>query len=573
MLERLSIKNIALIDSIDIDFYAGLNVLSGETGAGKSIIVDALGLLRGKKSNRMLIGKYAEDARVEGVFDISSNALVKSIMNELELEYDEGTLILTRQIYSSGRSVCKANMNIIPLSTLKLLGGSIVDIHGQHEHQALFDQNSQMNMLDRFGGSEINVARGEMVSCLVQYKEKKKKLVSMFGSDAEREQRADFLRYQIKEIEGVNPSETEEEELISTKNRMLHAEKILKTYSNAYDLLYDGMDEQLSALNQIDQAVSSFKDIVDLDQEFATVANKLENTYYVLEEIAYEVRDKRAEFEFDQDIMEQTNQRLDAITRLKRKYGSSLKEVLDFYNKSKIELEQIENSEHIREQLLKECKNLESQLFEYCNDLHKHRKKWAKKLVDEIGIQLCELGLKNAKFDISIEAPTKEEFPKVSVTDKGFDDIEFIISTNLGQELMPLAKIVSGGEASRIMLALKTIIAELDDIDSLVFDEVDAGLSGHMAHVVARKLGAISRERQILCITHLPQIAAMGDIHYLIEKHDENNKTKVFVNKLDDESMIKEIARLSGGGNNQLIAFKHAKEIKTEASQFKNKML
>lgn len=569
MLLRLSINNIALIESMELGFHDGLNVLSGETGAGKSIIVDAMGLLRGEKTKRMLIGHFGESARVEGAFDISGMDSVESLVFELGIEDSEGMLILSRQIGKNGRNICRANTQMITLSALKQLGDMLVDIHGQHEHQALFDTKSQISMLDRFGGKEVLEAAESVAKTHRRLRETQRQLTERFGDEGEREKRMDFLRFQVGEIKAAKLNENEEDELIILKRRLQNAERIMDALDRTYGLIYEESDGRQAVLGALNHAISLFDQIRGIDKDYAVLSEKLQNAYYSLEEIAYDVRDLRASFEYDPQLLEEAQVRLDMIARLKRKYGATVSDVLAFYGSARQELDDLENSAELIEKLTKACAQLEETLFSQCLTLHGARKSAAARLSGLVRGQLSDLGLQNARFEISMQPPPDPRDMGARMTANGFDSIEFMISPNPGQELMPLSRIVSGGEASRIMLALKTIVAELDAIDTLVFDEIDTGLSGRIAHVVAKKLGMIAKGRQLLCITHLPQIAAMADAHYLIEKTDDMKTTTVTVEQLDRNGEIKEIARLSGAGRNKTAVEEHARLMKTEADAFK----
>jgi DNA repair protein RecN (Recombination protein N) len=573
MLCRVSIQNIALIDAMELDFGQGLNILTGETGAGKSIIVDALGLVRGVRPKRLLTGGKGASARVEAVFDVSQNEAARERMAALGIEDDDGMLILSRQINANGKSLCKANAQMITLAALRQLGDTLADIHGQHEQQAVFDAGSQMSMLDRFGGAQIKEAKDAVREKYHRYKELTRRLSELYGDPGEREKRADFLRFQLKEIKAVKPDEKEETELLAVRERMQNAEQIVDALNEAYALLYEGGDGGPAALEATDRARGLMGRIQGFDGAYAAVAEKLNNAYYMLEEIAFDIRDLRAGFEFDPDILEQTQARLDQLSRLKRKYGGTIASVLEFYESARAELDALDTGADRREQMEKELNALETALYKDCVALHKARKAAAQRLGALVREELSELGLKNARFDIALEELPASLTEGARLSEDGLDRIEFRISPNPGQQLMPLSRIVSGGEASRIMLALKTIVAELDDIGTLVFDEIDTGLSGRIAHVVAHKLGKIARDRQVLCITHLPQIAAMADAHWLIEKTDDTKRTSVHVRRLDADQGIREIARLSGaGGEVTDAALDHARQMKDGADAFKKQI-
>ena len=569
MLLRLSIHNIALIESMEIEFSGGLNVLSGETGAGKSIIVDAMGLVRGDKTQRMLVGRKGDVARVEGVFDVAGNAAAEAVMDEYGLEDSEDLLILSREIGQNGRSICRANAQAVTLAALRRLGDALVDIHGQHEHQSLFDPKTQIPTLDRFGGRETAEAVRAVTQTYRKYRELQTRLKETFGNEGEREKRMDFLRFQAQEIGAAQLKPDEEETLTALRKRMQNAQRITDTMNEAYDLLYDDAEGR-AAIAAVDRAFSQFEQIRALDSDYDRLAEKLQSAYYALEEIALDVRDLRAAFSFDPQLLEETQARLDRIARLTRRYGPTVKDVLSFYESAVQEIDELENSAEIIARLESECAELEETLFAQCTALHRVRRAAAARLSEQVRAQLMELGLEKARFDIAFDPPPGSPGEARERTGpEGFDRIEFLISPNVGQDLMPLARIVSGGEASRIMLALKTIVAETDDVGTLVFDEIDTGLSGRIAHIVAQKLGRIALGRQVLCITHLPQIAAMADAHCLIEKSDDSKKTFVTVTRLDPDGEIIEIARLSGAGRDGTAVQAHARQMKAEADAFK----
>jgi len=420
MLCRVNIQNIALIDAMELDFGQGLNILTGETGAGKSIIVDALGLVRGVRPKRLLTGGKGDSARVEAVFDVSQNEAARERMAALGIEDDDGMLILSRQINANGKSLCRANTQMITLAALRQLGDTLADIHGQHEQQAVFDAGSQMSMLDRFGGARIKEAKDAVREKYHRYEELTRRLAELYGDPGEREKRADFLRFQLKEIKAVKPDQKEEAELLAVRERMQNAEQIVGALNEAYALLYEGADGGSAALEATDRARGLMDRIQGFDGAYAAVAEN-----YMLEEIAFDIRDLRAGFEFDPDILEQTQARLDQLSRLKRKYGGTIASVMEFYESATAELEALDTSADRREWMEKELNALEAALYKDCVVLHKARKAAAERLGALVREELTELGLKNARFDIALEELPASLTEGARLSEDGLDRMEF----------------------------------------------------------------------------------------------------------------------------------------------------
>ena len=576
MLMHLSVKNLALIDQINMDFDKGLNILTGETGAGKSIIIDAVNLILGNRADRDLIQTGKDYAFVEAVFDISKHPHIIQILDELGIEMEEdGSLLIVRELSASGKNICRINGRIVTLSILRNLSRYLVDIHGQHEHQSLLRVEQHGELLDMLGGAKIEKSKEkvrEIYNLWRQIHRKIKKL-SHLGTDGER--RKDILQYQINEIESANLREGEEEELTRERDRLINAEKIINIVNSAYQDIYSGSGNFHSAFDLIGRCASQLKEIADIEPSLDSLSQRIEEIFYQLEDIAFELRNYRDEFEHDPYRLDEIEKRLETIRDLKRKYGPNLSDIFSYLKEIKEELETLENSQEILDKLLKQEEEIYNQLLEACHILSNQRKETAKIFEEQLIKQLKELGMEKSKFVVNIESidNVSDSFEiRDRLTPNGYDIIEFMISTNPGEPVKPLSKIISGGEMSRIMLAFKTILAQVDNIPTLIFDEIDVGISGRIAHVVGEKMGNISRSRQVICVTHLPQIAAMADSHYKIEKLYVGEYTRTVANKLDERQRQEEIARMTGGRTLSKVNMEHASELIRMAQEYKNKL-
>lgn len=575
MLMHLSVKNLALIDQINMDFDKGLNILTGETGAGKSIIIDAVNLILGNRADRDLIQTGKDYAFVEAVFDISKHPHIIQILDELGIEMEEdGSLLIVRELSASGKNICRINGRIVTLSILRNLSRYLVDIHGQHEHQSLLRVEQHGELLDMLGGAKIEKSKEkvrEIYNLWRQIHRKIKKL-SHLGTDGER--RKDILQYQINEIESANLREGEEEELTRERDRLINAEKIINIVNSAYQDIYSGSGNFHSAFDLIGRCASQLKEIADIEPSLDSLSQRIEEIFYQLEDIAFELRNYRDEFEHDPYRLDEIEKRLETIRDLKRKYGPNLSDIFSYLKEIKEELETLENSQEILDKLLKQEEEIYNQLLEACHILSNQRKETAKIFEEQLIKQLKELGMEKSKFVVNIESidNVSDSFEiRDRLTPNGYDIIEFMISTNPGEPVKPLSKIISGGEMSRIMLAFKTILAQVDNIPTLIFDEIDVGISGRIAHVVGEKMGNISRSRQVICVTHLPQIAAMADNHYKIKKLYVGEYTRTMASKLDKRQRQEEIARMTGGRTLSKANMEHASELIRMAQEYKNK--
>ena len=558
MLNRLIIKNIALIDALEVEFASGLNVLSGETGAGKSIIIDSVNLVLGERADRELIRTGTQTASVEAWF--SEVHGVGDILDEQQIEAD-GELVLTRELTASGKNICRVNGTLVTLSVLKALSDRLVDVHGQHEHQSLLSEKNHMAMLDGFDG-KIREAAAAVEKAYEEYTAVIRRQKSLFGSDGDRERRIDILKFQVSEIKQAAISEGEEDDLLAQRARLNASEKIMEALTAAYELLYEA--EPVNVLSALKDTGRRLQGISDVDARYADMASKVDEAYYALEEVASTVRDEMGEALFDPDALERIEDRLALISSLKRKYQDPLA-TGGFLSRAERELEDLLGSEALLKELEAKVKVLKQRLYDSSVRLSALRRDAAKRFEQLIVEQLGDLGMSAACFEVRFaDQPGIEE---AIFTPEGIDTLEFYISTNRGEPVKPLRKVASGGEVSRIMLALKTIAADRGGIPTMIFDEIDTGISGRIAQVVAEKLIGISRGRQVVCVTHLPQIASMADRHFLISKHSDETSTHTRLTALDLPERTCEVARLTGGDTDVSLA--HAAQMLQLATDFK----
>lgn len=553
MLERLFIKNFALIEELTVALSENLNVLTGETGTGKSIVVDAVSILLGGRAQGEFIRTGAERALLEGVFYFPPCHQVFEILDHLDLETDEQEpLVLSREISMSGRNTCRINGRTLPLNQYRQIGLAIVDIHGQHDHQALLQAEQHLGILDRFGGSQhLNLVR-ELRESHAMWLTYKKELDEIREKERERLQRVDFLTYQIQEIQQAKIRPGEMEELAREGGILANAEKITTNLNAAYLKLFGG-ERGLSAYDLVGKALINLNEVKKYDPALEKFISQLEPGLYLLEETAAELRDYLEGMEYSPVRLEQVEKRHQTIKDLCKKYGPTEEEVLGFYAKAQKDLEIWEKNAERAEELAG-LLNLAWEVFENKGkELTNGRVKLARLLEEKVTGQLMELAMPHAQFAVRI-TPCEPSF-------KGLEQVEFLISPNPGEPLLPVAKIASGGELSRIMLALKTIIAGHDGIGTLIFDEIDSGLGGKAAQKVAEKLEEIGRSQQVICITHSPLIAALADDHMLLEKEVKGGRTKTILRHLEYLERVDELARMLGGDKQTLELKNHARQI------------
>ncbi|NLD48840.1 MAG: DNA repair protein RecN [Clostridiaceae bacterium] len=570
MLQRLEIQNVAIIDRVGIEFGAGLNVLTGETGAGKSIIIDSINAILGERLSKDLIRTGKEKAVVEAVFEVD-NERFADLFEMLGIEPEEdGTLIISREFTTAGKNTCRVNGKMATVSTLKQFGERLIDIHGQHDNQSLLRTESHIDLLDLFVHDQIQALLEEYTSHLLKYKELKTRLKMLSGDKNERARKIDLLNYQIDEIKKAKLKEKEEIALEKQRDILINSEKIMAALSKAYELLGQSSKVERSASDSINEVLSELNGISDLDENYNTLTKRLEALSYELDDIVTETRRLRDEVEYNPDLLEQIEERLDLIYRLKKKYGDSVKDILEYMKKASEELNEIVNNEEIVNGLLSQIEKENDLLCKAAAGLSEQRARAAKILEDKIGEELNDLEMKNARFKVNIDFDASyNNNNEIRYNHNGLDKVEFLISSNPGEPLKPLSKIASGGEMSRIMLAIKTILANVDKMPTLIFDEIDIGISGKASQKVGEKLSFISKNHQVISVTHLAQIACMGDSNYYIEKISKDNNTNAVVSKLDKNELKNEIARIIGGANISEITLKHAEEMLLNAVRFK----
>ena len=560
MLCQLSIENIALIDKLSLELKDGLNILSGETGAGKSIIIDSLNFVLGERADKSLIRYGTDKASVEAVFEEYITPAVSSYLDDLGIE-TEDVLVIRRKMSVDGKNECRINGRISTLSTLKGLTELLVDIHGQHEHQSLLKSANHISLLDKLGEKNIEKLKTEVERDFRDYSSLKKEF-ARFGNSDERERKLDILTFQIDEIEKADVKDGEEDELLTARKRIRNMEKIISALEGAKNLL-DGYDSQ-SVSASIKNSVSLLNTISSFDDDIQPIADRLDSCKVEITDISETLADMLERLDFDSRSADKIEERLEVVRSILRKYGGSFESLQKFYDEAKKEANILANAAERVEELEIEIGKAAKKLLESAKNLSLERRKVADKFEKDIMKELCDLGMSGSTF--KVEMTTKEDVDDISAN--GMDSVEFMISPNVGEPLKPLAKIISGGEMSRFMLAFKNILAGVDDIGTMVFDEIDTGISGNISQVVSEKMCNISRARQVIAVTHMPSLAAMADNHYLISKSTENGKTLTHVDLLDDDT--DEVARLIGGNDYSIYAVPHAKEMKANAQRYKN---
>ncbi len=562
MLCQLSIENIALIDKLELELKNGLNILSGETGAGKSIIIDSLNFVLGERADKSLIRFGTDKASVEAVFEDYLTPSIKDCLDDLGIEAED-VLILRRKMSADGKNECRINGRISTLSALKSLTELLVDIHGQHEHQSLLKSTNHIKLLDKLGEKKIATVKGEVEKNFDDYTSLKKEFLR-FGNADERERKLDILSFQIDEIEKADVKDGEEDELLSARKRIRNMEKIISALEGAKNLL-DGYDSQ-SVSASIKNANSLLSTISSYDENIVPIADRLDSCKVEITDISETLSDMLQKLDFDSRSAEQIEERLEVVRTILRKYGGSYESLQKFYEEATKEAQTLSNATERVERLETEIKVAAEKLFASAKELSQERRKIADKFEKDITKELCDLGMGGSTFKVEID--TTDDVDQISAN--GADSVEFLISPNVGEPLKPLAKIISGGEMSRFMLAFKNILAGVDDIGTMVFDEIDTGISGNISQVVSEKMCNISRVRQVIAVTHMPSLASMADNHYLISKSTENGKTLTHVDLLKDDT--DEVARLIGGKDYSIYAVPHAKEMKANAQRYKDSL-
>ena len=528
MISTLHIKNIGIIDDLNIDLNEGLNVLTGETGAGKTLIIDSIDIISGGRFSKEMIRKG------------ETNSFVEICMYEPENENSiDGNIIVSREINSNGKNMCKINGRMVTVNELKNFMSKFIEIHGQNDNQSLLDNKFHLKYLDGFIGDKIIDIKNQYKEKYEKYLEIKQELKNNYGDEKERERKLDLLRYQFNEIEEANLKVNEEENLEEKRKLMLNSEKISKNLNEADIAIGE------NSIDSINIAIRALEKIENIDKKYEDISSNLKNIYYELQEISRDISEHKEDVYFDEQERNEIEERLDLIYNLKRKYGNDVQEILNYKDEIETEINHIENLDEYNNKLKKKLKQLKEEMTKLAEKINKLRREYGKALSISINKVLEDLEMKNASINIHVDYNENEFF------ENGKDIVEFYINTNLGEDEKPLSKIASGGEMSRIMLAIKKVLADTDKMPVLIFDEIDTGISGKAAGAVAEKLNGISKNHQVLCISHLPSIAAIADYNYFISKKVINERTNTNIKLLNEKETLEEIARISSGEINE----------------------
>ncbi len=546
MLTSLKIENVAIIESAAIEFGCGLNVLTGETGAGKSIVIDSINAILGERTSRDIIRTGAQSAKVYAVFE-DINAKVREFLDENGIDCEDGVLIINRTLSREGKNICRLNGAPVTVSMLREIGGELIDIHGQHDNQSLLSPEKHCGFVDSFAGNaDIIADYREKYGRLCEIRSKLKKLTT---DESSKSQRIDFLTYQIDELEKAEISIGERDELKARKSLIDNSQKVIESLNVAYEALKaDG-----AGIDMIADAESEISNASSYMETLGEASEKIIDIRYELEDIAETVRDAMSEVDFDPSELEDIAERLDLLYRLSKKYGDTEEEMLEYLEKAKSELDNIAFSEERVKELQVQEKSVLAETEAAAERLTESRKAAGESLSDAICSELEFLDMPNVRFVVKCG--------DIGLGENGKDEIEFLISANVGEEPKPLAKIASGGELSRIMLAIKNVLAETDGVDTMIFDEIDTGVSGRAAQKIAMKLRSASKGRQVICVTHLAQIAAQGDVHLYISKSVSDGKTYTNIKSLIEEERVAEIARIMGGMEITKLQLESAREM------------
>ena len=546
MLSILHIENIAVIESADISFDRGFNVLTGETGAGKSIVIDAISAILGERAYRDMIRTGTTKASVRAVF---TEVPQLSWFEENGVEYDAETVV-QREIFLDGKNVCRVNGSLVSVSILRKLGIQLINIHGQHDSASLFDEDNHLAFLDAFADNET--LRADYTEKYDAVAKLRREIDRMSMDESEKLRRMETLRYQIAEIEKAELEAGEDEELEARRKILQNAEKLSDGMEEAVECLYGGDDSDGAAglLAQAEHALARLSRFTDA---YVSLHDKIADLMYQVQDVAEEVRDSRDDLSYSSDELEQIEARLDKIHRLRRKYGVTCSDILDYLDKARKELDEIEFADDHLEHLKKKLKKAEKNAWDTAEVLRENRKKTAKAMAERILMELAQLDMPRVQFQV--------QFEELDLTANGADSVAFYMSANAGEALKPMSKVASGGELARIMLAMKNVLAEKDQVNTLIFDEVDTGVSGRAAQKVAEKLRSVAQHKQVLCVTHLPQLAALANTHLLIAKSERDGRTYTSVTPLDHEGRKKELARIIGGTNITETTLKSAEEM------------
>jgi len=563
MLKNLTVKNFAIIEDLSVEFEKGLNVITGETGSGKSILITALGVALGNKFSKDMLREGEDKSILTVTFDISENKRLKKYL--IDKGIDDDILFFQREITKDGKQKLKINGMVLPYSIYREIGEVLVDIHGQHEPQSLLDKNKHLELLDRFIGDDFLLKRDEFNKKLTRYKEITNEIEEILTKKEERERRRDYLTFVINEIEKEKISEEEEKELLSKREILKNVSKLKETYNEIFQNL-EGFDENEGAVDKITKSIKKLENIETIDKLSSKFKNELSEIEIKISEILNQIKIRKEEIEYSPDELEIIEERLKIYDDLKRKYGKDVQEIINFLEESKKELKNLDISFERVEELKKEKEILENELIEIGKCLRERRVEKAKELEKYIEEELSTLAMEKAKFFVKFFEEENKDGIKfnekiLKPNQYGFEKIEFFISPNPGESEKPLIKIASGGELSRVMLSIRTIFGKVDEIPCIVFDEIDQGIGGRVGEMIGRKLLELSKNVQVISITHLPQIAAFGDNHIQLMKSVSGERTYLTAKTLNEEEKVYEIARMLGGVEITESAVNHAKEL------------
>ncbi|GIO07036.1 DNA repair protein RecN [Brevibacillus reuszeri] len=563
MLVELSIRNFAIIKEVTVSFQKGLNILTGETGAGKSIIIDALGLLLGGRASADFV-RYGESrAEVEGLFELPAGHPALAVCTNVGVQIEQdGMLVVRRDISNQGKSIIRLNGQLVTLAMLRELGPWLVTVHGQHDTHMLMQADKHINWLDAYGEAALGSAKHEYTQLYTAFRKTKQDLERMARNERELVQRIDLLEYQLNEIESAALTPGEDEKLLAQRKKWMNIEKVYSTMQDAYRSLHG----EQKGMDWLGHAMGDLERIVGYEEQLAPILETVQTAYYQIEDVVHQLRQLSYQMDFEPAQLAEVESRLDQIQFLKRKYGKSVDDILEYAATIQDELDDMHHYEDRLQQIEKRLTELAADLAVEALELSVIRQECAGKLAQEIEQQLKELHMERARFAIDVRQTPDEDGVEIDgikrqVDANGMDQIEFLISPNPGEPLRPLAKIASGGELSRVMLAIKTILAGTDQVETLIFDEVDTGVSGRAAQAIAEKLARVAGRRQVLCITHLPQVASMADAHFLIKKEMNEFETKTIVSRLSDDDRVTELARMLSGAEVTAKTEEHAREM------------
>lgn len=549
MLLEISIKNFAIIEEISLTFENGMTVLTGETGAGKSIIIDAMNLMLGARASLDVIRHGANKAEIEGLFSVGENAALTQILEENGIEVTE-ELIIRREILQNGRSIGRINGQMVNLTTLRAVGQYLVDIHGQHDQEELMKPNMHIRMLDEFGDSQFASVKKHYQDLFEHYRRLRKRVLTKQKNEQEHKARIEMLEFQIAEIEAAALKSGEDQALNQKRDKLLNHKHIADTLTNAYVMLDD---EEFSSLSNIRSAMNDLMTLEEFDADYKDMSSNVSEAYYILEEVTKQLGDVIDELDFDAGSLQQIEARLEVIYSITRKYGGSVDDVLDYYENITKEYNLLTGNDESSDDMEKDLKCLEKELIVAAENLSQERHQLAKNLEAEIKQELADLYMEKADFQV--------QFSKGKFNRDGNEAIEFYISTNPGEGFKPLVKVASGGEISRLMLAIKSAFSRKEDKTSIVFDEVDTGVSGRVAQAIAQKIYKIGSHGQVLAISHLPQVIAIADYQFFIEKRSDENTTVSTVRLLSEEERVEEIAKMLAGSDITEMAREQAREL------------